>query len=177
VAETEDGLIIVDQHALHERIIYQQLVERISRGRLESQRLLLPETVDVTSNEMACLEAFRDLLERLGVEIDPFGPTSVAVQAIPSVLNDSDVVQWVRQLLARLVDKPDQAATDEFLHELLDMMACKAAVKAGDPLTPEEVESLLAQRTAVEKASACPHGRPTTLRLTMRDLERQFKRV
>lgn len=176
VAETEDGLIIVDQHALHERIIYQQLVARIARGKLESQRLLLAETVNVTPAETACLDAFAELIERLGLDVMPFGPTTVAVQAVPSVLNDGDVVDWVRQLLARLADKPDQDVTDEFVHELLDMMACKAAVKAGDPLTTEEIEALLAQRSTVEKASACPHGRPTTLRLTIRDLEKQFKR-
>ncbi len=177
VTESEDGLIIIDQHALHERIIYQQLVERISQGNLESQRLLLPETVNVTPAEAACLDTFGELFQRLGLDLIPFGPTSVAIQAVPSVLTDAGVADWVRQLLARLADKPDQAATDEFLHELLDMMACKAAVKAGDSLTPEEIESLLAQRVAVEKSSACPHGRPTTLRLAIRDLEKQFKRT
>ncbi|MBN1345208.1 MAG: DNA mismatch repair endonuclease MutL [Phycisphaerae bacterium] len=177
VAESDDGLIIIDQHALHERIIYQQLVDRIGQGNLESQRLLLAETVNVTPTEMAVLDSFGELFQRLGLELVPFGPTSVAIQAVPSVLSDGDATDWVRQLLARLADKPDQAATDEFVHELLDMMACKAAVKAGDSLTPEEIEALLARRTDVEKASACPHGRPTTLRLTIRDLEKQFKRT
>ncbi len=177
VAETQEGLIIVDQHALHERVIYQQLVERIAQGNLESQRLLLPETVSVTADEQACLDAFGELFQRLGLELVPFGPTTVAVQAVPSVLRDDQAVDWVRQLLARLADKPDQSTSDEFIHELLDMMACKAAVKAGDALTPEEVASLLAKRSTVEKSSACPHGRPTTLRLTLRDLEKQFKRT
>jgi len=177
VAETEDGLIIVDQHALHERIIYQQLVDRIGRGRLESQRLLLTETVDVTPAELACLESFGELFDRLGLDLEPFGPTTVAIQAIPAALSDVDAATWVSQMLARLADKPDQTVTDEFIHELLDMMACRAAVKAGEPLAPEEIQSLLAQRTVVEKGSACPHGRPTTLRLTLRDLAKQFKRT
>ncbi len=177
VAETEDGLIIVDQHALHERIIYQQLVDRIGCGKLESQRLLLTETVDVTPTELACLESFAELFDRLGLDLEPFGPTTVAIRAIPAALNDVDAATWVSQVLARLADKPDQTATDEFIHELLDMMACRAAVKAGEPLAPEEIQSLLAQRTVIEKGSACPHGRPTTLRLTLGDLARQFKRT
>jgi len=101
----------------------------------------------------------------------------VAIQAIPAALSDVDAATWVSQMLARLADKPDQTVTDEFIHELLDMMACRAAVKAGEPLAPEEIQSLLAQRTVVEKGSACPHGRPTTLRLTLRDLAKQFKRT
>ncbi len=177
VAESDDGLVIIDQHALHERIIYQQLVRRFAEGRLESQRLLLPETLDVTPAELTCVEACAGLFEKLGLEIQRFGPTTIAIQAVPSVFNDVDSADWVRQLLARLVDRPDQDLSDEYIHELLEMMACKAAVKAGDPLTPDEVASLLAQRTHVEKASACPHGRPTTLRLSLRDLEKQFKRT
>jgi len=176
VTESADGLVIVDQHALHERIIYQQLADRISEGPLESQRLLLPETVAVTPTEMACLEHFGDLFRRLGLDLTPFGPTTVAVQALPSVLKDTDAADWVRRLLVRLADKPDQTLTDEFLFEILESMACTAAVKAGDPLTPEEIRSLLAKRDQVEKPSACPHGRPTALHLSIRELEKQFKR-
>lgn len=177
VAESDDGLIIVDQHALHERIIYQQLVRRFAEGKLESQRLLLPETIDVTPAELACVEAHEGLFDKLGLDLQRFGPTIIAVQAVPSIFNDIDSADWVRQLLARLADQPDQDLSDEYIHELLEMMACKAAVKAGDPLTPDEVVSLLDQRTTIEKSSACPHGRPTTLRLSLRDLEKQFKRT
>ncbi len=177
VTETEDGLVIVDQHALHERILYQQLVERVTRGPLESQRLLLPETVDVTPTEMACLEGFGPLFERLGLDLTPFGPTRIAVQAVPSVLSDADVGEWISNLLRRLADKPDQAVTDEFLFEILESVACKAAVKAGDPLTPQEIESLLARRAEVEKSSSCPHGRPTTLHMSLTELAKQFKRT
>jgi DNA mismatch repair protein MutL len=177
VTESDDGLIIIDQHALHERIIYQELVARIGRGPLESQRLLLPETIDVTPAEVACLESFGKLFEQLGLDLTPFGPTTVAVQAVPSVLSDVDVADWVSQLLVRLADKPDQAATDEFIQEVLESMACKAAVKAGDPLTAEEITALLERRREIEKPSACPHGRPTTLHLSISDLEKQFKRT
>jgi len=177
VAESEDGLIIIDQHALHERIIYQELVDRIRRGRLESQRLLLPETVEVTPAEVGCLEAFRELFEQLGLDLTPFGPTTVAVQAVPSVLSDLDVREWVAQLLARLTDKPDQTLTDEFLHDVLESMACRAAVKAGDPLTPQEITALLEKREQVDKPTACPHGRPTALHLSLSDLAKQFKRT
>ena len=123
------------------------------------------------------LEHLRPLLARLGIEVTPFGPTSVAVQSFPSFLEKLDPAGFVGELLERgeqeLLDLHEEA----LLHEVLDMMSCKAAVKAGDPLSAGEIEALLARRELVERSSNCPHGRPTTLRLTLRDLEKQFKRT
>jgi DNA mismatch repair protein MutL len=144
---------------------------------LESQRLLLPETIAVTPEQTALLETYADLLTRLGLEIAPFGPDSVAVQACPSVLRDTDVSQFVRDLLDRLAVRGQQPDVEALLDEMLSMMACKAAVKFGDPLTPEEIDSLIAQRDSVEKSTSCPHGRPTALRFSLADLEKQFKRT
>lgn len=176
VCETDDGMIIIDQHALHERVIYNQLTERIAGGKLESQRLLLPETLQVTPAQAALLESHADLLDQLGIEVTPFGQDTVAVQSFPALLKDADVVGFLRDLLDKLADHASQPHTELIIHELLDMMACKAAVKAGDPLTPKEIEALIKQKDLLEKSSNCPHGRPTTLRLTVRDLDRQFKR-
>jgi len=176
VVETADGLVIVDQHALHERIMYDALRRQITEGPLESQRLLLPETMTATARELALLSEHGALLHRLGIEAEPFGRDSIAVHAFPSILKETDTAAFLRDLLDRLAEKGEQTHTEEIIHDILDMMSCKAAVKAGDPLTAEEINALLCQKDLVEKSSNCPHGRPTTLRLTIRDLEKQFKR-
>jgi DNA mismatch repair protein MutL len=177
VAESQDGLVIIDQHALHERIVFEELFARVTRGPLESQRMLIPLTVSATERQVAMIEQIQPLLARLGIEVGAFGPGAVAVQSFPSFLEKLDPAEFVRELLERgeqeLLDLHEEA----LLHEILDMMACKAAVKAGDPLTPAEIEALLARRDLVERSSNCPHGRPTTLRLSLRDLEKQFKRT
>ena len=177
VAETSDGMIIIDQHALHERVMYEELRQRMLRGPLESQRLLIPATVAVSSRQMALLDPLQPLLQRLGMEISIFGPTTLAVQAFPSFLSKLDPAIFVRELLERGEQELLDLHEEEILHEILDMMACKAAVKAGDPLSPGEIEALLNKRELIERSSNCPHGRPTTLRLTLHDLEKQFKRT
>jgi len=199
VTEDDEGLLIVDQHALHERVMFEQLRRRVlgsgDDGRprtLESQRLLMPATVDADGKQQATLDALAPLLERVGIDASPIGPAAVAVHAFPSFLFERGVEP--EAFLRELLDKADageidpdavagkgradaDAALEAALHEVLDMMACKAAVKAGDKLSDDELAALLAQRDAVERSSNCPHGRPTTLRLTLKDLERQFGRV
>ena len=187
VAETDEGIIIIDQHALHERVMYEQLRDRITKGPLESQRLLLPESLRVTPAQLGLLDAHADLLARLGIEATPFGADSIAVHTFPSVVRDTDVAAFMGDLLDLLAQQPEHGATlpspgrpaqpEVVIHKVLDMMACKAAVKAGDVLRPEEIESLMAKRHLLDKPSACPHGRPTMLRLTKADLNRQFKRT
>jgi DNA mismatch repair protein MutL len=177
VAQSDDGLIIIDQHALHERIMYEDLLARVSAGPLESQRLLIPYTLPANPRQQELLEQLQPLLHRLGIEAAPIGPDSVAVHAFPSFLQRLDPVDFVRELLERAEQETLDLNHEELLHEILDMMACKAAVKAGDPLSSAEIESLLARRHLIDRSSNCPHGRPTTLRLTLRDLEKQFKRT
>jgi DNA mismatch repair protein MutL len=177
VAQSDDGLVIIDQHALHERIMYEELLAKVSRGPLESQRLLIPQTFTASPKQIALLEQIAPLLGRLGIEAAPFGPDSIAVQAFPSFLEKLEPATFVQELLERGEQEQLDLHEEEMLHDILDMMACKAAVKAGDPLTPGEIEALLSRRELVERSSNCPHGRPTTLRLSLHDLEKQFKRT
>ena len=149
---------------------------RIAGRPLEAQRLLLPEVVSVPPDRLEAIELHAETLSRLGIELTPSGPQSVTLHAFPSLLERADRSQFVRDLLDLLAQPGVRPETDTLLHRLLDMMACKAAVKAGDPLTADEIAALLAQRGRAERSSHCPHGRPTTLHLTLRDLERQFKR-
>lgn len=177
VAETEDGIMIVDQHALHERVMYEQLRQRFTAGPLESQRLLLPETVRVTASQLGLLEAYAELLMQMGIEVTPFGSDSVALHAVPAILRDVDSGAFLRDLLDRLAQNEAPNHTEALIHEILDMMACKAAVKAGDALSQQEINALMEQRHLIEKSSSCPHGRPTMLRFTKAELNRQFKRT
>jgi DNA mismatch repair protein MutL len=177
VAESEDGLIIIDQHALHERIIFEELLARVTRGPLESQRLLVPRTFAASAKQLAMLEQLGSILPRLGIEAAPFGPDAIAIQAFPTFLERLEPEELLGDLLDRAEADATQVQEEQLLHEVLDMMSCKAAVKAGDPLSGAEIEALLARRDLVDRASNCPHGRPTTLRLSLRDLEKQFKRT
>jgi len=178
VTQDEQGIVIIDQHALHERVIFEKLRRRLDNGPLESQRLLMPATVEVDGRQVEALDELRPLLKKLGIEAELMGPRTIAVHAFTSLQFERgvDPVSFMQELLARaagdgLGDDPEAA-----LHEVLDMMACKAAIKAGDRLKPAEIEELLAYRETVERSSNCPHGRPTSLRLSIRDLERQFGR-
>ncbi len=177
VAESDDGLIIIDQHALHERIMYEDLLQRLSRGPLESQRLLIPLTLPASEKQQELLEQIQSLLQRLGIEAASMGPGAVAIHSFPSFLQRLDPAEFLADVLDRGEQESLDLSHEELLHEVLDMMACKAAVKAGDPLSPQEIEALLARRHLIDRSSNCPHGRPTTLRLTLRDLEKQFKRT
>jgi DNA mismatch repair protein MutL len=177
ITETPDGMLIIDQHALHERIMYEDLKARITRGPLESQRLLIPPTLPATSRQVALLDQIQPLLARLGIEVAPFGPDTLAIHAFPTFLSKLDPAEFITDLLERGEQELLDLHDEELLHELLDMMACKAAVKAGDILTPAEIAALLARKDLVDRSSNCPHGRPTTLRLSLKDLEKQFKRT
>ncbi len=178
VAATADGLIIVDQHALHERIIYNDLKGRLAAAPLVGQRLLLPETLTVTAAEADLLARSGELLLALGIAVEPFGPDAVAIQQFPTLLAERGVEagDFLRGVLDALAED-ETAGAERLLESLLEMIACKAAVKAGDPLTAPEMAQLLTGREHAEKASACPHGRPTTLALTLADLQKQFKRT
>lgn len=177
VAQTDEGVVIIDQHALHERILYERFRERILQGPLEAQRLLIPEPVSASPSRIETASQFAPLLKKLGIEVEPFGPSSLAVQAFPSLLHNVSIADFTADLLDKLAETDGAASEETAIHAALDMMACKAAVKAGDALTQDEMFALLEMRHLTERSSNCPHGRPTTLELTTRDLEKQFKRI
>jgi DNA mismatch repair protein MutL len=177
VAQTEDGFVIVDQHALHERIIYENLSRRIQKTRLESQRLLIPESFELTDAQADALKTNAELIVKLGIELVPFGPKTIAIQAFPTLLSKAAPLDFIRDLLDLLTDRSLSLDAERLLDEVLNMAACKAAIKAGQRLSNSEIEQLLADKARVEYGSRCPHGRPTTIRFSLNDLERQFKRT
>lgn len=178
VTEDADGIVIVDQHALHERAMFAAFLERMDRGPLESQRLLVPIVLERSAREVEILGEIAPLLARLGVEARPFGPRSVAVEAVPTLLHsrNADAGAFMGDLLEKAVEHGSLVSLEAALHEIVDMMACKAAVKAGDSLSPTEIRSLLAMRESIERSTACPHGRPTSIRIARGELERRFGR-
>ncbi len=177
VVQTDDGFDIIDQHALHERIIYEDLCRRIQKSKLESQKLLIPESFEVTPSGADALKNNAELLEKLGIELVPFGPKTMAIQAFPTLLSKADPLDFVQDLIDLLDRKDVNLDGERLLDEVLNMAACKAAIKAGQRLTMSEIEQLLWDKENAESASRCPHGRPTTIKFTISDLEKQFKRT
>jgi DNA mismatch repair protein MutL len=177
VEQTQDGFVIIDQHALHERMLYETLQRRLQRDSLESQRLLLPESFEVTDAQAGAIERHAGLLAQLGIELTPFGPRVYAVQTFPTLLANVAPTEFVQDLIDMLVERGDAVARQDLFNDILSMAACKAAIKAGQRLADSEIQELLANRRQFESTSRCPHGRPTTIRFSISDLEKQFKRT
>jgi DNA mismatch repair protein MutL len=177
VAETGEGMLVIDQLALHERSLYEQLRAKVLAGVLECQNLLVPEPVDLSAPEAAAVLEQRELLAQLGVRVEPFGGDTVLVTSYPAMLAKVNLLEMLRGILERLLSGGKTPDRRDLLDELLHMMSCKAAVKAGDRLTPEEIEALLQQRHLAQDTHHCPHGRPTALVLTREELDRQFLRT
>jgi DNA mismatch repair protein MutL len=177
VVENEAGIEVIDQHALHERILYEQIREKVLSGALESQKLLVPEPVDLSASEAAAVLEHAEIFAQLGVVIEPFGGETVLVSSYPAMLANLGPSEVLHELVERILPGSRPPDARDLLDELLHMIACKAAVKFGDRLTPEEIDALLAQRHLVQDQHHCPHGRPTALVFTREDLDRQFKRI
>jgi DNA mismatch repair protein MutL len=177
VVENDAGIEVIDQHALHERILYEQIREKVMSGGLESQKLLVPEAVDLSASEAAAVLEHRQVLAQFGLVVEPFGGETVLVSSYPAMLANLSPAEVVHELVERILPGGRPPDARDLLDELLHMIACKAAVKFGDHLTPEEIDTLLAQRHLVQDHHHCPHGRPTALVFTREDLDRQFKRI
>ena len=178
VTQDERGLLIIDQHALHERVMFEELKERMVEGNLESQKLLIPDSFPADSDWLDAIETHAALFTKLGIDISPSGPASISVYALPSLLvsRNVDGTEFICDLLDKLGSKNLPSSEEEALSEILDMMSCKAAIKAGDHLSQQELKDLLRKRREIERGSNCPHGRPTTMLLSIEELEQRFGR-
>ncbi len=177
VVENEDGLEVIDQHALHERILYEQLRDKVTQGDVESQSLLVPEPVDLAASEAAILLDHQELLSQLGLKLEPFGGETILVSSYPAMLANFSPREVIGSLVEQLQAEGKRPESRDILDELMHTIACKAAIKFGDRLTPAEVEALLSQRHLAQDHHHCPHGRPTALVFTREQLDRQFKRI
>jgi len=176
VLNTDQGLTVIDQHALHERVLYERFRHKILNKQVEVQKFLVPVTIQMDEKQIALLLDHQQMLGELGFHVEEFGRGTLAVSSHP-VFFGKNIVEEVIRDFAEKFDNSSKVTRRELLDETLHMMACKAAIKAGQKLTPEEIISLLAQRENVEDAHHCPHGRPTALILSREELDRQFGRL
>lgn len=177
ITETEEGMVVIDQHALHERILYEQLREKLNHGSLEVQPLLVPEPVALTSAEAAAVLENAAVLRQIGVEVQPFGGDTILISGYPAMLANHNPAEMLRGVLESLLTPGARPQQRDLLDELLHMIACKAAIKAGDRLTRDEMTALLEHRNLCQDAHHCPHGRPTALVFSREELDRRFKRI
>ncbi len=179
VTQDEAGMVVIDQHALHERVMYERIRAKVlgEGGRLETQRLLVPEPVSLTPAERAATLESKELLARVGIEIDDFGGDTILISAYPTMLRKSSPGDVLRQALESIIAAGKDPEARDLLDHLLNSMACKAAIKAGDRLSGEEITSLLEQRDLYQDTHHCPHGRPTALFFSRDELDRMFGRL
>lgn len=179
LAENKQGLVVVDMHAAHERIVYERLKNQLNTteaSRIASQPLLIPATFAATPNEVATAEACAEALEQLGLEISPLSAKTLAVRAVPTSLAQGDAVELARSVLAELAQHDASTVVQRAQNEILATMACHGAVRANRRLTLDEMNGLLRQMEDTERSDQCNHGRPTWRQMTLRDLDALFLR-
>ena len=177
IAVDDDGVAIIDQHVAHERILFEQIAERLTTGRVEVQALLTPVVLELTSGEHQTLLSHVKELERVGFEFEDFGGNTLRISAVPALLDWNKCESVLRAVATDLDGLSPGAGVDVALRQMAATMACHAAVKANDPLTREKMQYLLDELRRTSHSSVCPHGRPVVLRLTRREIERNFERV
>jgi DNA mismatch repair protein MutL len=177
IAVDDEGVAIIDQHVAHERVLFERVMQTLSQGRLESQRLLVPMLLDVAPSAHEALLARAGELERLGFEIESFGGTTIKVTAVPALLTADDQSKALLALAEDLEGLDRGAHVQDALQRIAATTACHAAVKANDPLTYEKMAHILAELRATAYSTVCPHGRPVMLRLTRREIEKNFDRI
>jgi len=177
IVESEEGLMIVDQHAAHERIQYEVLVRAFEVGQTASQNLLIEEMLEVTDRQMELMEESLPLLRKLGFEIDRFGDQTFVIRALPPVIAGEDAATLIKGFLEEREEGKIKANLEDCREEIAAMIACKRkSVKAHDVMTAEAMKTMIEQLSGCANPFNCPHGRPTILKYSFAELERQFKR-
>lgn len=177
IAIDDEAISIIDQHVAHERVLFERVMQRLTEGRLESQLLLEPLVVELAAGACDVLLGRVEQLDRFGFEVSAFGGHSVRVSAVPALLTPGESVAAVRALANDLEGLERGAPVEEALKRIAATTACHAAVKANDPLTHEKMVHILEELRETAYSSVCPHGRPVMLRLTRREVEKNFQRI
>jgi DNA mismatch repair protein MutL len=177
IAVDDEGVAFIDQHVAHERVLFERVMERLSTGRLESQQLLLPMVMDLTPSAQQALVNRAAELDRLGFEVEAFGSSTIKVTAVPALLKIEDSSKALLALAEDLEGLDRGAQVQEALQRIAALTACHAAVKANYPLTYEKMVHILDELRATAYSTICPHGRPVMLRLTRREIEKNFDRI
>jgi DNA mismatch repair protein MutL len=177
IAVDDEGIAIIDQHVAHERVLFERVMERLSTGRLESQRLLVPMVMELAPSAQQALVNRTAELERLGFEVEPFGSATIKVTSVPALLTTGDSSKTLLALAEDLEGLDRGAQVQDALQRIAATTACHAAVKANYPLTFEKMAHILDELRATSYSTICPHGRPVMLRLTRREIEKNFDRI
>ncbi len=177
LCESADGLVLIDQHAAHERIIFEQLKNRLLASKKSAQKLLIPETVDLGYREAKILEGLIPDLNELGLEIEPFGGNTFVIKSVPALLENKEVKPLVIEIVEKMAQIGFTPGLEKAIDQCLILMACHGAIRANQKLSDEEIKGLLDQLDQCDQPSNCPHGRPTWISWSIKDLEKSFKRI
>lgn len=177
VCQGEDGLILIDQHAAHERVLYERIKNRTDNNAVHCQKLLVPETFDMGYQAARILDDLIAELGEIGIEIEPFGGNTFALKAVPGLLADRDVTPMVMEIVDKMMDMGFTPGLTHAMDECHKIMACHGAIRANQSLSAKQMNELLGQLDHCENPDNCPHGRPTWIRWTVNDLEKKFRRV
>jgi len=177
VCESEDGLVLIDQHAAHERFVFESLKTAYSRSAITTQGLLVPETLELNHREAGILEALLKDLKDMGLEIEPFGGNTYLIKSVPALLAGRPIKPLVMEIVEKAAEIGLASGLHRGVEECLTIMACHGAIRANQKLAHEQMRALLEQLDTLENASHCPHGRPTYIHRTMRQVEKDFKRI
>lgn len=176
LAENTDGLVLVDMHAAHERVVYEQLKKNLEQQKVTAQPLLVPITIALSEREVNRLESQAELFKRLGLKVERLGPDTVVVREVPDLLRDGDMEQLIRDMAADLIENDKTSQIEEHIERLLGTLACHTAVRANRKLTIPEMNGLLRAMETTDHSGQCNHGRPTTMPLSMTELDKLFLR-
>jgi DNA mismatch repair protein MutL len=177
IAQTERGIVIVDQHAAHERLVYEKLKHQMAENGVPAQALLIPEIVELSAGDAALLLEHADTLSRLGLGIEPFGGAAIAVRETPAVLGEINAEALLRDVLDELSDLGDSQLVQARIEAVLSRMACHGSIRSGRQMRADEMNALLRQMEATPHSGQCNHGRPTYVELKLSDIERLFGRT
>lgn len=177
VAQTETGMVIVDQHAAHERLVYEKLKAQMAANGVAAQALLIPEIVELTENEVATLLAMADDLSRMGLTIEAFGGNAIAVRETPAILGEINASKLLRDILDELTDQGDSTQLKSRIDAILSRVSCHGSIRSGRRMQADEMNALLREMEATPMSGQCNHGRPTYVELKLSDIERLFGRT
>jgi DNA mismatch repair protein MutL len=177
IAIDDEGVAIIDQHVAHERVLFERVMERLTTGRIESQRLLVPLVIELSADEHESLTSRAQALEQFGFEFESFGARAINVTAVPALIKAGDGAKALLALAHDLEGLDAGARLQEAIQRIAATTACHAAVKANDPLSHEKMAHILEELRATAYSTVCPHGRPVMLRLTRREIEKNFERI
>ena len=176
ISQNDDGIVIIDQHAAHERLVYEKLKEQVKDNKIEVQALLVPEILELSEPEILVLMEYKDNLSRYGLKLNQFGINSIAVQEIPAILNSENIKKLIFDILDELTDLENSDTLEKKINAVLSRIACHGSIRSGRMLRTEEMNSLLREMENTPNSGQCNHGRPTHISIRMSDIERVFGR-